>query len=286
MQVKGRQIGPLHSPYIVAELSANHNGNLDRALDIITAAAEAGADAIKFQLYDPDRLAEDRGGRDKVLAEGPWSGMSLGEIYDRAHTPIDFFEPMIKRATECNLTWFSSVFDLQGLRALEDLGCPAYKISSFDGMNRKLIKGVSMLRRPTIVSCGMISNDAIAQVIQITRYAGGMNNIALLHCVSAYPTRAQDAKLSRVAELRRDHGVPVGYSDHTLGTHVAPAAVALGACIIEKHVTLDRADGGLDASFSIEPHELRVLVEACRDIHHACNGKQDLAPYKKLMVVT
>lgn len=286
MQINDRQIGTLLQPYVVAELSANHDGCLGRALDIITAAAEAGADALKFQCYDPIRLAEARGGVDKVITDGPWSGMSLGELYERAHTPSQWFPAMVQRAQELGITWFSSVFDVQSLRLMMSLDCPAYKVSSFDARNRRLIDSIARQGAPMIVSCGMVDDAEITGLIdRVHKQHGHANQIALLHCVSAYPTPLRSANLTRIGRLRKKHGVPIGFSDHTLGTAAAAAAVALGACIIEKHVTLDKGSG-LDASFSLEPDELRRLVEEVNGIYQAVNLEEDVAPYRSLMVVT
>lgn len=287
MQIENRQIGTLLQPYVVAELSANHNGDLGRALDIITAAAEAGADAIKFQCYDPSRLADARGGVEKILTDGPWSGMSLGELYYKAQTPPEWFPAMIRRAEELGIQWFSSVFDVSNLRMMMQLGCPAYKISSFDGRNKRLLDAVARQGKPMIVSCGMIDDADITGIIdRVHRQHGHANQVALLHCVSAYPTRLRDANLTRIGRMRKRHGVPVGFSDHTLGTAASAAAVALGASIIEKHLTLSREDGGLDASFSLEPDEFSRLVEEVNGVYQAVNIEEDVAPFRGLMVVT
>lgn len=287
MQINDRQIGMMLRPYVVAELSANHNGDLKRALDIITAAAEAGADAIKFQAYNPTRLAEVRGGADMVLTSGPWSGMSLGELYERAHTPLDWFPTMVHRAKELGIAWFSSVFDVRCLSYLIALDCPAYKISSFDGRNRRLLGAVARQGKPMIISCGMIDDAEATGVVDRVREAHGHSNqVALLHCVSSYPTELHQTNLARIVTMRRKHGVPVGFSDHTQGISASVAAVTLGASIIEKHLTLSRDDGGLDALFSLEPDELRQLVEDVNGIHQGVNREEDVAPYRSLMVVT
>ena len=284
MQINGRRIGTNERPYIIAEMSANHNGSLDRALAIITAAHEAGADAVKIQLYDPELLAIKRGGKDKVLETGPWAGRTLLDIYTQGRTPIGWLGPMIKWAEELGLALFPSVFDVATLQYIDiEYDPPAYKISSFDATNLPLIRAAASTDKPLIVSTGMTSQKDVSSAFQ-TAYSIRGNGPALLHCVSDYPCPVEKANLGRIDELRYRFQVPVGFSDHTLGTTAAIAAVARGACIIEKHLTLDRADGGLDASFSSEPYELRELVKACHDAWAACQDSEPDNAYKDLRV--
>lgn len=309
MQIDGRKIGSGQKLYFVAELSANHNGSLDRAIAIIRAAAESGASAIKVQLYSPEKLAAARGGPHKVLTDGPWSGRTLIDIYTQGHTPIGWVPDLQDAAANLGITLFASVFHVQDVGVLDALGMPAFKISSFDAGNLPLIREAASTGKPLIISTGMASLLDVATVLQtakptnphlargsvaqsidlrpgaVNHAAGAVwSDVALLHCVSDYPCPIEKANLGRIDELRYRFQVPIGFSDHTLGTTAAIAAVARGACIIEKHLTLDRADGGLDASFSSEPYEFREMVEACNDAWAACQDSEPDNAYKDLRV--
>lgn len=262
MQINGRSIGPGHEPYVIAEISGEHRHSLERMTRLIRAAKEAGADAVKFQCFNPAKLAESRGGADKVLTSGPWEGMRLGDIYEATCTP----RMMIVRAKdycrELGIGWLSSAFSDYDIAFLETLGCPAYKIASFELTNIPLILKAVSTGKPVLLSLGMASSEEIDDAACAAPYG------AYLHCVSAYPCPAEQANLTRICDLD-PHNLPVGFSDHTLGSECAIAAVALGASIIEKHITLDRNDGGLDASFSMEPAEFSAMVKSIRNVHAA-----------------
>jgi len=282
MNIDGIEISPLHPPYIVAELSSNHNGSYQRACDIIRAAADAGADAVKLQVYDPLRLATSRGGPDKVIDTGPWKGKRLLDLYIEGHTPIDWVPSLFDDARDIGVTLFSSVFDEEGVDFLEQCGCPAYKISSFELTNTRLIEKAASTGKPLIISTGMADHADIAAAF---RASNGVP-FALLHCVSQYPCPVEHANLGRIPDMRRMYGRPTGWSDHTMGNEAAIAAVALGACIVEKHLTLRRSDGGLDALFSMEPDEFSVMATACRKTWLALQEPdKPVEPYKHLRSV-
>ena len=244
------------SPFIVAELGASHNGSFNRAVSLIEAAAEAGADAIKLQTFTPERMVEP----DTVIASGPWAGRNALELYRECHTPRDWHYHLFECAKGLGMTAFSSVFHPDDVDFLETLGCPMYKISSFEITDIPLIRYAVSKRKPIVVSTGMASYEEIMTVA-----AMGWEQLTLLKCTSAYPADASDANLLTMVDMGRLPAVDIGLSDHTLGFSVAVAAVALGAVMVEKHLTLSRADGGPDAAFSSEPHEFAAMVKACRE---------------------
>jgi N-acetylneuraminate synthase len=266
--IAGRRIGPDQPPYVIAELSANHNGDIGRALAILDAAKSAGADAIKLQTYTPDTITIDHDGPGFRIEDGPWRGRSLHELYREAHMPWPWHAPLFERARELGLAIFSSVFDETSIDLLEELGAPAYKIASFEMVDLPLIERAARTGKPLIISTGMASRAEIAEAVTAAR-RGGAKDLALLYCVSGYPTLAAEANLRTIADLARSFDTVVGLSDHSLGIGVALAGVALGAAIVEKHVTLRRADGGPDSGFSLEPDELAALCAGCRDAHAA-----------------
>ena len=268
--IAGRAIGPDHPPYVIAELSGNHNGRLERALELIDAAADAGADAVKLQTYTADTITLDHRGPGFVIESGLWAGRTLYDLYSEAFTPFEWHETLFARARSRGVTCFSSPFDETAVELLEGLDAPAFKIASFEAVDLPLIRRAARSGRPLIISTGMTSPGEIAAAVQTTRQAGA--SVALLHCVSAYPARHADANLRMIPRLAEDFGCIAGLSDHTLGTAAAVTAIALGACIIEKHVTLARADGGPDAAFSLEPQELTGLVQDCRNAWEALGG--------------
>jgi len=286
MLIRNRQIGRKHVPYIVAEMSCNHNGKLDRALEIIEQARWCRAEAVKFQIFDPTALAEARGGPDKRLESGPWEGMTLGELYEQAYTPKEWIPIMIEACNDHELTWFASVFSPRDVEFLNPFDCPAYKISSFDVANKTLLASVALRRKPTIISCGMGNDDEIGHAIHIMRRGGGIGNVALLHCISEYPARFRATNMSRIQELERRFFVPVGWSDHTTEeAYAAVCAVSMGACIIERHLTLDHTDGGLDEEFSVDPVEFSRMVDVCYQAWKACWDDPRESSYSDLKVV-
>ncbi|MGZ9200812.1 MAG: pseudaminic acid synthase [Caulobacteraceae bacterium] len=260
--IGGRAIGADQPPFVIAELSGNHNGSLDRALELIDRAAEAGADAVKLQTYTADTITLDHDGPGFRIEDGLWAGRTLHDLYQEASTPWGWHLRLFERAAERGLICFSSPFDDTAIDFLESLGAPAYKIASFEAVDLPLIERAARTGKPLIISTGMTTPAEIGEAVAAARGAGAQ--AALLHCTSAYPSIFVDANLAMIPRLAADYGCPVGLSDHTPGTAAAVAAVALGAVIVEKHFTLSRADGGPDAAFSLEPAELARLTADCR----------------------
>ena len=260
--IAGREIGEGLPPFIIAELSANHNGSLERALELVDAAADCGADAIKLQTYTADTITIDHDGPGFRIEGGLWDGRTLHDLYSEAYTPWDWHAPIFERARSRGLLAFSSPFDETAVELLEDLGAPGFKIASFEAVDLPLIERAARSGKPLIISTGMTTAAEIGEAVAAARAQGA--EVALLHCVSTYPAVYPDANLAMIPRLAADFACPAGLSDHTPGTAAAVAAVALGACIIEKHFTLRRADGGPDSAFSLEPQELKQLVTDCR----------------------
>ena len=257
--INGRRIGAGERPYIIAELSANHNGSLDRALEVIDAAHRAGADAIKLQTYTADTMTIDSNAPDFRIQGGLWDGRTLYDLYREVHTPWEWHPLLFERGRKHGMAVFSTPFDETAVDFLETLDAPAYKIASFELLDLRLIRRVARTCKPMIISTGLASLDEIGEAVSAAR-SSGAREIALLHCISAYPTPANEANLQMIGLLAKAFDVPVGLSDHTLDIGVAIAAVASGAVLIEKHFTLSRADGGADSAFSAEPAELAALV--------------------------
>ncbi len=269
--IAGRPIGPDHSPYIIAELSGNHNGKLDRALALVDAAAASGADAVKLQTYTADTITIDCDRPEFRIHGGLWDGRSLHELYREASTPWEWHAALFARAKAHGLHCFSSPFDPTAVDFLAGLDAPAYKIASFELVDTPLIRKAAAEGRPLIMSTGIANFAEIEDALRAAR-EGGADGVALLHCISAYPAKPEEMRLGTIPMLAQAFGVPIGLSDHTLGSAVAVASIARGACIIEKHLTLARADGGPDAEFSLEPGEFRQLVADCRMAHAALGG--------------
>jgi pseudaminic acid synthase len=258
IEISGRLIGPAHPPYVIAELSANHNGKLENALRIIDEAKKAGADAVKLQTYKPDTITLNCDSEDFKIRGGLWDGRTLHELYKEAHMPWDWHKPLFDHARQLGITIFSSPFDNTAIDLLEDLNAPAYKIASFEAVDLPLIKYAASTGKPMIISTGMADAEEIQEAIDAAR-EGGCKQLAVLHCVSGYPAPAEDYNLRTIPDMMKRYGVVTGLSDHTLGNTTAITSVAMGANIIEKHVTLSRTGGGPDDSFSLEPAELAEL---------------------------
>ncbi|WP_424417116.1 pseudaminic acid synthase [Oceanisphaera sp.] len=273
MNIAGRRIAGNEKPYIIAELSANHNGRIETALKIIEEAKKAGVDAVKLQTYTADTITLDCDSEEFIIKDGLWDGRTLYDLYQEAHMPWGWHKPLFEYARKLDITIFSSPFDNTAVDLLEDLNAPAYKIASFEAVDLPLIKYVASTGKPMIISTGMADAEEIQEAINSAR-EGGCKELAILHCVSGYPAPASDYNLRTIPNMIERFGLVTGISDHTLDNTTAITSVALGASIIEKHFTLDRNGGGPDDSFSLEPANLAAL---CRDSKTAWQalGKMD-----------
>jgi pseudaminic acid synthase len=264
MQIKDRMIGPGYPAYIIAEMSANHGQNYDEAIRIIHAMKEAGADAVKIQTYTPDTLTIDSNGPEFQIGKGTiWEGKNLYQLYGEAYTPWDWQPKLMAEAEKVGLHFFSTPFDPTAVDFLESMNVPAHKIASFELVDIPLIRKVACTGKPIIMSTGMGSREEVEEAVSAIR-AEGNDQLVLLKCTSAYPAAPGEMNLRTIPDLARQFGVPSGLSDHTIGIAVPVAAVALGACVIEKHFTMSRAVPGPDNSFSLEPDEFKAMVEAVR----------------------
>lgn len=260
MKIGDREVGPVARPYLIAEMSGNHNQSLDRALQIVDAAAASGADAIKLQTYTADTMTLNVREPGFVIedADSLWAGRQLWDLYNDAHLPWEWHAPIMERARSQGIECFSSPFDETAVDFLEELGAPAYKIASFEVTDHPLIAKVARTNKPIIISTGMATVSEIDDAIRVARAAGN-SQIVILKCTSTYPATPENTNISTIPNMRETFGVEVGLSDHTMGCGVAVAAVGLGAVLIEKHFTLARAEGGVDSAFSLEPAEFSLL---------------------------
>lgn len=269
MKIAGRPIGDGAPAYVIAELSANHQQRLETALRLVEAAADAGSDAVKLQTYTPDTITIKADGPEFRIGAGTvWDGRTLHDLYAEAATPWEWHEPLQRAANDRGMDFFSSPFDDTAVDFLERMDVPVYKIASFEIVDVGLIARAARTGKPLIMSTGMATLDEISEGVTAARDAGA-TDLALLKCTSAYPAPPEESDLRTIPDMARRFGVPVGLSDHTLGIAVPVAAVAIGATIIEKHLTLSRADGGPDGGFSLEPAELHAMVDAIRTAEKA-----------------
>lgn len=266
--IDGTRIGPNYKPYIIAELSANHNGSIEKALKSIEVAAKCGVNAIKIQSYSPDTMTIDCDTDDFQIKGGLWDGYKLYDLYAWAQTPFSWHQQIFAKAKEVGVTLFSTPFDETAIDLLEDLNTPAYKVASFEVTDLPLIKRIAQTGKPIIISTGMADFDEIVDAVN-TAKDNGCKELVILHCISAYPSPVEQSNLATIADISKKFDVISGLSDHTLGTVASVTSVALGACLIEKHFTLDRNDKGPDADFSLEPEELKRLVEETTAAHLA-----------------
>jgi len=260
-EISHRPIGREYPPFVIAEMSGNHNQSLERALEIVQSAADAGAHAIKLQTYTPDTITLDiRGGNFEISdSSSPWQGQNLHDLYGKAYTPWDWHEEIFSFAKSLGLVCFSSPFDETAVDFLETLDVPAYKIASFENNHLPLIRKAASTGKPLIISTGMASIAELDHAVAAAKEAG-CTNLILLKCTSTYPANPENTNINTIPHLQKLFDCEVGLSDHTMGVGVAVASVALGACVIEKHLTLSRADGGVDSAFSLEPPEFKALV--------------------------
>ncbi len=261
IKIGNREIGQQYAPFVIAEMSGNHNQSLERALEIVEAAARTGVHALKIQTYTPDTMTLDLDEREFHISDPQslWAGTSLYKLYGEAYTPWEWHKPIFDRAHRLGLIVFSTPFDGTAVDFLESLDVPCYKIASFENTDLPLIRRVAATGKPLIISTGMASVAELDETVRAARDAG-CNDLILLKCTSTYPATAESTNILSIPHLRELFGCEVGLSDHTMGVGVSVASVALGATVIEKHFTLNRADGGVDSTFSMEPNEMAQLV--------------------------
>ena len=271
--INGREIGREHRVYLVAEMSANHGQDFDRAVEILKAAKRSGADAIKLQTYTADTLTIDCSNEYFQIKSGPWAGRTLYDLYGEAFTPWEWQPLLMEAAHDLELDFFSTPFDRTAVEFLEEMNVPCYKVASFELVDLPLLKEIAGTGKPVIMSTGMASLGEIEEAVETLRGAG-CTELAILKCSSAYPAQPDELNLATIPHLSEAFQVPVGLSDHTLDLGVPITAVALGACIIEKHFTLSRSDPGPDSAFSLEPHEFKAMAEAVRTAKQALGSVQ------------
>lgn len=264
MKINNRVISTEIEPYIIAELSANHNGTIDRAIQSIESAKRAGADAVKIQTYTADTMTIDCNRSEFQIKGGLWDGYNLYDLYKEAETPYEWHKDLFDYAKDIDITIFSTPFDETAVDLLESLNTPAYKIASFEVTDLPLIKYVAQTKKPMIISTGMANSEEIDAAVETAR-GNGCEDIVLLHCISSYPAPIEQSNLKTIPDLAARYGVLSGLSDHTMGIVAATTSVALGACVIEKHFTLSRHDKGPDSEFSLEPKELKKLCKYTKD---------------------
>jgi len=274
--IAGRAINAQNPPYIIAEISGNHMGQLEKAFDLIVAAKEAGADAVKFQTYEAHTITLNCDAKAFLVQDDLWKGQRLYDLYKKAQTPFAWHQPLFDKAQEIGITAFSAPFDLTAVDLLESLYCPAYKIASCELVDIPLLTKVGITKKPVILSTGMAREEEINEALSVL-FQAGTKHVALLHCISGYPTPYSQANIATMVALAEKYDVPIGISDHTKGVSVPVAATALGAQIIEKHFCLDRSKGAVDGDFSLEPPEFADMVQACQQAHAAL-GSVHLEP--------
>lgn len=270
IQVGNRKIGPNEEPFIIAEMSGNHNGSRKRAIEIIKRAAETGVDCLKFQTYTADTITLNSTKSDFVINDPKsiWDGRQLHGLYHEAHTPWEWHEELFQVANDHGVIAFSSPFDETAVDFLNDLNVPMFKIASFEITHLPLIRKIGQTGKPVIISTGMASVEEIEMAVATAREAGS-DDVIILKCTSQYPANASDANLATIEDMASRFGVQVGLSDHTLGIGVGIAAIGYGATVIEKHFTINRSEGGVDSEFSMEPHEMKALKEETTRAWHA-----------------
>ena len=271
-QIGSTSLGTEYPPFVIAELSANHNGDIELVKKLMETATDCGADAIKIQTYSADTMTIKSNKSDFFISHGLWKGRSLYDLYESAQTPFAWQEELFNYAREKNITLFSTPFDESAVELLTNVGAPAFKISSFENTDLGLIKSVASRKKPILVSTGMADKNEIINLVHTIRQQG-CNDFLLFHCVSAYPTPLASSKLGMIKLLRDEFKILIGLSDHTLGNEAAIAAVSLGAVAIEKHFILDRSVGGEDSSFSVEPKEFSKLVKTTKEVWKSLRDK-------------
>lgn len=273
ISINGRKISNEFPPYIIAEISANHNGSIETALQIIKSAKEAGVDAVKIQTYTPDTMTIDSNKDDFLIKGGLWKNRNLYQLYSEACTPFEWHQELFTYADAIGVTLFSSPFDESAVDLLESLGAPAYKVASFEMVDHPLIEYIASTGKPILMSTGMANIDEIYEAIEAAK-SGGCKELALFHCISGYPTPLKESKLSAIQLLKKEFNLEIGFSDHTLGTTASIVATSLGASMIEKHFIISREMGGVDSTFSLNEEEMKELVHSTRDAFDAiCDSK-------------